>query len=88
MHPYHPLSGQEFELVTYRHTWGEHRVYFHDQEGNLRSLPARWTSVLAPDPYVAIAAGRSYFRIEDLLDLAALLRTLREESERVGSEWM
>ena len=46
-HPYHPLSGQRFALVQYRHTWGEHRVYFHDHSGQLCSLPVPWTS-LAP----------------------------------------
>ena len=25
-HPHHPLRGQKFKLVTYRHNWGEHRV--------------------------------------------------------------
>lgn len=64
--------------MTYKHAWGEYRVEFLDQEGHLRSLPAQWTSVVAPDPFVVVAAGRSYFRIEDLLSLVALLRALPE----------
>src|SRR5208282_4812472 len=28
-HPFHPLCGREFTLVTYRRDWGGHRVYFH-----------------------------------------------------------
>lgn len=87
-HPHHPLSGQEFDLVTYRHTWGEHRVFFHDQEGQLRSLPATWTSVVAPEPFLEVSGGRSMFRIEDLLALAALLRELsrRSQTEVAGSK--
>jgi len=27
------LAGREFDLVTYRHNWGENRVYFHDDDG-------------------------------------------------------
>ena len=77
-HPYHPLSGHEFELAACWHTWGEHRVYFKDQMGELRSLPARWTSVAAPDPYVEMSAGRSYFRVEDLLILVGLVRMLQK----------
>src|ERR1700735_2676938 len=42
-HPHHPLRGQNFKLVTYRHNWGEDRVYFHDSSGVLRSIPACWT---------------------------------------------
>ena len=76
IHPFHPLFGQEFELISYSHSWGEERVSFHDQEGRLRSLPAIWTSVAAPDPFVVISAGRSLFRVKELLVLASLLREL------------
>jgi hypothetical protein len=64
--------------VTYRHNWGEHRVYFHNDEGRLVSLPAAWTSVCAPDPFVVISAGRSPFRILDLLELARLVAGLHQ----------
>jgi hypothetical protein len=70
------LRGCEFELVAYRKTWGEHCVYFYDKEGELKRLPATWTDVLAPDPFVAVAAGRSSIRIADMLRLAGLLREL------------
>jgi Family of unknown function (DUF5372) len=59
--------------VTYRHNWGEHRVYFHDDTGPLVSLPAQWTSVFPADPFVAIAASRSLFRVQDLLELSRLI---------------
>ncbi len=64
------------ELLCYKHTWGEHRVFFHDGQGRVRSLPASWTDVGPPDPFVAVAAGRASFRLEDLLALAMLLRHL------------
>ena len=77
-HPFHPLRGREFTLVTYRHNWGEHRVYFHDDTGRLVSLPAQWTSLLSLDPFVAIAAGRSPFRVQDLLELSHLIARIRQ----------
>jgi Family of unknown function (DUF5372) len=64
--------------VTYRHNWGENRVYFHDDEGQLVSIPAAWTSVFSPDPFVVISAGRSAFRVQDLLELAQLFARLQE----------
>jgi hypothetical protein len=76
-HPFHPWSGQEFELVTYLHTWGEHRVYFHKEGEHLVSVPANWTDVIAEDPVVQLAAGRSLFRAMDLIELAQLLKGLR-----------
>ena len=76
-HPFHPRSGQEIDFVVHRHNWGEDRVYFREGDGHLASLPARWTSVVPDDPFVVVAAGRSHFRVEDLIDLAALVRRLR-----------
>ena len=42
-HPYHPLFKQEFEAVTFRQNWGEERVWFHDNDGRLQSVPMSWT---------------------------------------------
>jgi len=63
--------------VILRHNWGEDRVYFHNAEGRLTSLPAQWTNVVAVDPFVTMAAGRSHFRVEDLLKLVGLLEGVR-----------
>ncbi len=76
-HPYHPLFQREFEWVDYRQNWGEDRVYFYDEGGQLTSLPARWTSVVGEDPFVVIGGGRSYFRVEDLIELVRLVEGLR-----------
>jgi hypothetical protein len=77
IHPHHPLRGRSFKLVTYRHNWGEDRVYFHDSGGVLRSIPASWTTVLPEDPFVVLAAGRCLFRYEDLVKLADLVEKAR-----------
>lgn len=76
-HPFHPLCGREFDLVTYRQNWGEDRAYFHDDQGQLRSLPADWTSIGLDDPFVVVSAGRAVFRTTDLLELMALLDALQ-----------
>ena len=54
------------ELAARGREWGEDRVYYRDQAGRVRFMPARWTSVAPPDPFVLAAAGRAYFRLEDL----------------------
>ena len=77
-HPFHPLRGREFLLVTYRHNWGEDWVYFHDDEGRLSSLPAPWTSLVPPDPVMVMGEGRSAFRVQDLLELTRLLEGMRK----------
>ncbi len=83
-HPYHPAFGQEFQSVTRRQAWGEDRVYFHDAAGQLCSFPTRFTSLAPPDPFVVLGRGRSYFRIEDLIQLAKLVQELREEQSGTG----
>ena len=80
-HPFHPLFGREFVLVTLRRSWGEERVYFHDEHGRDVSLPAHWTSAIEPDPFVRVSAGRSLFRVEDLLGLRRLIEALNGEEE-------
>ena len=85
-HPFHPLRGQTFELLTYRFNWGEDRVMYVGSSGRTRSLPVAWTSVAPIDPFVSVAAGRAVFRLEDLLALTALIRDVRpsaRESEDV-----
>ena len=77
VHPFHPVTGQEFELVAWRHNWSEDRVYFHDRAGRLRSVPAQWTSVVADDPVVVVGTRSSHFRAEDLVELAGLVRRLQ-----------
>jgi hypothetical protein len=73
-HPFHPLLGREFCLIHYRQFWGEDRVVYVDERGEACSLPARWTSAVAEDPAVVVAAGRSHFRVADLVELVKLVQ--------------
>lgn len=52
-------------------------MFLFDARGEMFSIPAGWTDADPPDPYVAISAGRSAFRLADLVELAALLDRLR-----------
>jgi len=76
-HPFHPQRGQEIEMVTRRPHWGEDRVIYRAREGHLASLPARWTSLVPDDPVVVLSSGRTPFRVDDLIELVALVSRLR-----------
>ncbi len=80
-HPFHPLYGQQFEILSYRHNWGEYRVTFYETPGHVRALPAAWTSVAPADPSVILAAGRADFRLADLLQLSQLIHRIQERNE-------
>ena len=62
--------------MAVRQTWGEDRVFFFADFGTQKSLPRAWTDAAGLDPFVALAAGRSPFRVEDLLMVAELLDRL------------
>jgi Family of unknown function (DUF5372) len=76
-HPFHPLSGRDFEFIEHRQNWGEDRVCLRDEDGELFSLPAVWTDAVAADPFPVIAAGRCPFTIDDLLAVADLVDRFR-----------
>ena len=60
-------------FVAVRHTWGEDRVFFFADDGIQKSLPRAWTDVADADVFVTLAAGRSPFRVVDLLVLAEVI---------------
>ncbi len=64
-------------MVAWRHNWSEDRVYFHDDEKKLRSVPSHWTSLVSEDPVLVVGGGRAHFRFAELLELATVLRELR-----------
>ena len=76
-HPFHPLSGREFEFVEHRQNWGEDRVYLRDGNGELFSLLTCWTDAAPADPFVVVAGGRCPFTTGDLLAVADLIDRFR-----------
>jgi hypothetical protein len=76
-HPFHPQHGQRFVLLDCRQGWNVDRVYYEDANGRLESIPAKWTDVAASDPFSVIAAGRALFRVDDLLEIVALIQAAR-----------
>ncbi len=77
-HPFHPLCGQTFPLLSQRVAWGEERVFFLDpQTHELRSLPTAWTSLALPDPFLVVADGKAVLRFVDVQRLAQVLRDMQ-----------
>jgi hypothetical protein len=56
-HPFHPRFGEEFELLDRQQPWGDDRAYL-SINGKAVMVPARWTSLVGPDPVIVIGAGR------------------------------
>ena len=74
-HPFHPLSGHTFPLLSQGLAWGEERVFFADpQTHQMRSLPLAWTNLALPDPFLVVARGQTVLRWSDLHQFAQFLK--------------
>ena len=51
-------------------------VYYIADDGAVRPIRQSFTTAAAVDPFVTVSAGRSAFRVSDLLELAGLLDSL------------
>ena len=51
-------------------------MYF-DVAGKLTSMRVSWTDAAPYDHFMDVSAGRSWFRMDDLLELSALLHTVQ-----------
>jgi len=80
-HPFHPLYGQQFEILNYRHNWGDYCVIFYETPHHVRSLIAVWTILMSPDPNVLLTSGLAPFQVMDLLALAQLVQRIEERKE-------
>ena len=61
-------------LVERKRLWGEERMTVELPDGTYRSIPVNWTDATSGDPYISVGAGRSLFRVEDLMELVRLVK--------------
>jgi len=60
-------------LVTRKLTWGEDRVFYYDRSGALKSFLTNVTDLVPEDGFSQVSAGRSAFRVDNLLELRRLI---------------
>ena len=76
-HPFHPRFSEEFELVSYRRSWGRECVDCRDGQGELVTIPLQWTDATGFfDPFLEASRGRSYFRVWELMELVELIKRM------------
>ena len=83
-HPFHPLFGHTIAFSEVRRNWSEVRVFYRGDSKRLLSIPAAWTMLSEPDPFVVLTDGRCVFRCADLLELRRYLDSLGEETGDEG----
>ena len=67
--------------MTRKLNWGEDRVFYYDSSGKLKSLLTNVTDVVSKDAFDRISAGRSAFRVDDLLELRRLFDRRKEAAK-------
>lgn len=63
-------------MLTRRKNWGEDRLAFYNAEGQLVSMPSSWTNIDQVSGSTQGDAAGSWFRIDDLRNLRALVDEL------------
>jgi len=82
IHPFHPYRNIEFEIDCVRRISYERRVFFFNTKGRKSSVPLHWTDIGPQDLFVAVSAGRSFFRVEDLLGLVRLIGEIKRANRK------
>jgi len=60
-------------LIDCERRWGQWRIFYLTEKGQLAYFPASWTDVGPKDPFVEQAQGSAIARTEDLLRLAEMV---------------
>jgi hypothetical protein len=72
-HPFHPLYQRQFELLSYRKSWGRQFIDFQHDNVKTGAIPLAWADADQPDPFLTLSQGRSVFRVPELLQLVELI---------------
>lgn len=80
-HPFHPLYQRQFELLSYRKSWGREFIDFQYDNGKTGAIPLTWTDADQVDPFLTISQGRSVFRVPELLQLVELIDLMTQSDD-------
>jgi hypothetical protein len=83
-HPFIPFYGKEYEMIYRKKSWGEDRVTYIDESGQMCSIYTSWTDVIEEDPFVTISNGRCHFRFDDLKKLSSIMKDIKKKKPGVN----
>jgi len=82
-HPFHPQSGCRIQVIKIQHFKTGEALVFYRTDKKLVTMPLAWTDLASPDPFITLSAGRSPFRLTDLVQLAKLVKEMGQAHENV-----
>jgi hypothetical protein len=75
-YPFHPFSGQQLLCVGERYNRSGRRLLLRIDDKSYCSVPPKWTDMSEPDPEISMGRERALFTVNDLTELALLVRRL------------
>jgi hypothetical protein len=72
-HPYHPLSGKEFQVLKTRKVGGKFTLLLKENERGSFAVPMEWTSYYHSDQDVSPIPD-TFISVESLLSLCELIK--------------
>jgi hypothetical protein len=76
-HPFHPLRGRRFLITKKSRVSGIDTLILRAETGDGFSVACEWTDQADPSPLT----GRTILDVKHLLDLAALLESLKQKGK-------
>lgn len=64
-------------MIERKKTWGEDRILYIDENGDMCLIHTSWTDMIEEDPFIAVSNGRSNFRFDDLKELSYLIKSIK-----------
>lgn len=74
-HPFHPLRGQSLLVLKKLRIADVETLVLRGPTGNLY-VPREWTDRADPDPYLSLGVAAPRFAVDQLLELADLVKKL------------
>jgi hypothetical protein len=81
-HPFHPLRGQQFEVIKKRRVAGVDTLILREPEYGSFSIAREWTDWADPPVYEMFGLSPSRLSAELLLELVTLLDHLTGRDEK------
>jgi hypothetical protein len=78
-HPFHPLRGQQFPVLKSRSVRGVECLILKGSESGTFAVPRAWTDQARPDSYRDAEAAPRLLKLEYLVTIVELTKSLSEK---------
>jgi hypothetical protein len=78
-HPFHPKKGKVFYLIDRKKVWGDDRIFYVNENGQLCLIPANFTDAFEKDPFIELSNEKCVTTFDSLMSLMHIVSGLKEQ---------